>query len=95
MVEERRPWPEEIRLSRDRKTLTIRFDDGRAFPLAAEYLRVLSPSAEVQGHSPEQRVTVGGTVIPGSGVTNAGIADPWIIDRVASTDESQRSIPGP
>ena len=60
MVEQRRPWPEEIRLSRDKKTLTVRFDDGRAFPLAAEYLRVLSPSAEVQGHSPEQRVTVGG-----------------------------------
>jgi DUF971 family protein len=60
VVEQRRPWPEEIRLSRDKKTLTVRFDDGRAFPLAAEYLRVLSPSAEVQGHSPEQRVTVGG-----------------------------------
>src|SRR5688572_9131787 len=43
VVEERRPWPEEIRLSRDKKTLTIRFDDGREFPLPAEYLRVLSP----------------------------------------------------
>jgi len=38
----------------------VTFDDGRSFMLPAELLRVLSPSAEVQGHSPEQRVTVGG-----------------------------------
>ena len=36
------------------------FDDGRNFKLPAEFLRVESPSAEVQGHSPEQRVTVAG-----------------------------------
>jgi ATP-binding protein involved in chromosome partitioning len=29
------------------------------FALTAEMLRVMSPSAEVQGHSPEQRVTIG------------------------------------
>jgi DUF971 family protein len=62
MAEEKRPWPEEIRLSKDRKTLTIRFDDDLTFALSAEYLRVLSPSAEVQGHSPEQRVTVPGKI---------------------------------
>ena len=39
--------------------LTVTFSDGR-FDLPAEMLRVLSPSAEVQGHSPEQRVTVPG-----------------------------------
>ena len=33
---------------------------AKAMRLPAEYLRVFSPSAEVQGHSPEQRVTVGG-----------------------------------
>ena len=33
---------------------------GQRFELSAEMLRVMSPSAEVQGHSPEQRVTVGG-----------------------------------
>lgn len=60
MSEEKRPWPTEIRLGKDRRTLTVTFDDGRAFPLAAEYLRVLSPSAEVQGHSPDQRITVSG-----------------------------------
>jgi DUF971 family protein len=62
LPEEKRPWPSEIRLGKDRKTLTVRFDDGADFALAAEYLRVLSPSAEVQGHSREQRVTVGGKI---------------------------------
>lgn len=60
MTEEKRPWPTEIRLSKDRRRLTVRFDDGADFPLSAEYLRVLSPSAEVQGHSRDQRVTVPG-----------------------------------
>ena len=54
------PWPTEIRLSRDRRTLTVAFDTGETHALPAEYLRVFSPSAEVQGHSPEQRVTLGG-----------------------------------
>jgi DUF971 family protein len=54
------PWPLELRLSKDRKTLTVAFDSGEVHALAAEYLRVFSPSAEVQGHSPEQRQTVGG-----------------------------------
>jgi DUF971 family protein len=55
-------WPTEIRLRRDRRSLGLGFDDGAAFDLPAEYLRVLSPSAEVQGHSPEQRQTVGGKI---------------------------------
>lgn len=54
------PWPTEIRLAADRARLIVRFDDGTDYELPAEYLRVLSPSAEVQGHSPEQRQTVGG-----------------------------------
>jgi len=54
------PWPTEIRLSKDRRTLTVTFDNGESHALAAEYLRVFSPSAEVQGHSPEQRQLVGG-----------------------------------
>ncbi|MFM1813329.1 MAG: hypothetical protein RLZ98_24 [Pseudomonadota bacterium] len=40
--------------------LKITFEDGETHDLTAEMLRVMSPSAEVQGHSPEQRVTVGG-----------------------------------
>jgi DUF971 family protein len=54
------PWPTELRLHKDRRTLTITFDGGASFDLAAEYLRVQSQSAEVQGHSPDQRKTVPG-----------------------------------
>ena len=53
-------WPVEIRLLKDRRTLHVSFDDGTAFSLPAELLRVTSPSAEVQGHSEAQRKTVGG-----------------------------------
>jgi DUF971 family protein len=53
-------WPTELRLSKDRKTLTVAFDGGESFALPAEYLRVRSPSAEVQGHSPDERKTVPG-----------------------------------
>lgn len=54
------PWPTELRLNKDRRTLTVAYDDGARFDLPAEYLRVNSPSAEVQGHSPTERVTVPG-----------------------------------
>jgi DUF971 family protein len=54
------PWPTELRLHKDRKALTIAFDSGESFDLAAEYLRVRSPSAEVQGHSPSERRVVAG-----------------------------------
>ena len=53
-------WPTELRLSKDRRWLRVSFDDGAAFDLPAEYLRVTSPSAEVQGHSPSERKTVPG-----------------------------------
>lgn len=54
------PTPSELRVSKDRRTLTVTFPGEGSFELPAEMLRVFSPSAEVQGHSPEQRVTVGG-----------------------------------
>ena len=54
------PWPIEIRLGKDKKVLTVAFDNGETFALSAEYLRVKSPSAEVQGHAPEERKTVPG-----------------------------------
>jgi DUF971 family protein len=50
----------EIRLQRAEKRLRVAFDDGSAFELPAEYLRVESPSAEVQGHGPGQKVIVAG-----------------------------------
>jgi DUF971 family protein len=51
--------PEEIRLNPDKDQLTVAFPDA-TYTLTAEMLRVTSPSAEVQGHSPSERVTVGG-----------------------------------
>ncbi|MGL5166580.1 MAG: gamma-butyrobetaine hydroxylase-like domain-containing protein [Afipia sp.] len=53
-------WPVEIKLAKDRRSLTIAFDNGENFTLSAELLRVTSPSAEVQGHSEAERKTVGG-----------------------------------
>jgi len=50
----------EIRLNKAERVLHVAFDDGSRFALPAEYLRVESPSAEVQGHSPDQRQTVAG-----------------------------------
>src|SRR5271168_2298081 len=54
------PWPTELRLQKDRKVLAVTFDNGGSFELPAEYLRVRSPSAEVQGHSPAERRVVAG-----------------------------------
>jgi DUF971 family protein len=53
-------WPSELRLAKDKRSLRVVFDDGTAFDLPAEYLRVTIPSAEVQGHSPSERKTVPG-----------------------------------
>lgn len=54
------PWPTELRLAKDRRVLTVSFDNEERHSLSAEYLRVFSPSAEVQGHSADQRKVVGG-----------------------------------
>lgn len=54
------PIPVELHLHRAEKRLEITFDDGSRFLLPAEYLRVESPSAEVQGHSPDQRQVISG-----------------------------------
>jgi DUF971 family protein len=53
-------WPSELKVSKDRRTLAVSFNDGVVVSLPAEMLRVLSPSAEVQGHGPGQAVTVPG-----------------------------------
>ena len=50
----------ELKLRRTERVLDVAFDDGTRFTLPAEYLRVESPSAEVQGHAPEERRTVPG-----------------------------------
>ena len=54
------PWPTELRLIKDEARLEVEFSDGRMFALPAEYLRVESPSAEVQGHGPSQKKIVAG-----------------------------------
>jgi ATP-binding protein involved in chromosome partitioning len=51
--------PPELKLSVAKDTLQVAFEGGPPVELTAEMLRVMSPSAEVQGHSAEQRVTVG------------------------------------
>jgi DUF971 family protein len=53
-------WPRELRQAKDGRSLSVIFDDGHQYDLAAEYLRVESPSAEVKGHGPGQEQLVWG-----------------------------------
>jgi len=53
-------WPTEIRLLKAEKILEVAFDNGVTFRYPAEFLRVESPSAEVQGHGPGQKTLVAG-----------------------------------
>ncbi len=53
-------WPTEIRLKSAERLLEVDFDNGAKFRLPAEYLRVESPSAEVQGHGPGEKQLVAG-----------------------------------
>jgi len=55
-----RPSPTEVRLKKEEKRLIITFSDGNRFEFPAELLRVESPSAEVQGHSPSQKQLIAG-----------------------------------
>jgi DUF971 family protein len=54
------PAVTELRYRAAEKLLEVGFEDGARFTLTAEYLRVESPSAEVQGHSPEQKRLIAG-----------------------------------
>jgi DUF971 family protein len=54
------PKPTEITLHRKSRTLEVAFGSGERFVMPCEYLRVHSPSAEVQGHGPGERVLVPG-----------------------------------
>lgn len=55
-----RHWPDEIRYHSAEKQLEVVFENGESFRIPAELLRVESPSAEVQGHSPDQKQVVAG-----------------------------------
>jgi DUF971 family protein len=59
-AEQEGPWPQALEYDPAGRALHVRFEGGEAFVLPAEYLRVESPSAEVQGHGPSQRQTVAG-----------------------------------
>ncbi len=52
--------PTEVRLDRAARTLVVSYADGERHVLPAEYLRVESPSAEVQGHGPGERRLIHG-----------------------------------
>ena len=52
----RRVRPTEIKLHKQSRVVEISFEDGKTFEFPCEYLRVYSPSAEVQGHGPGQEV---------------------------------------
>lgn len=54
------PWPRSLSYSRAERALRVAFEDGSTFELPAEYLRVESPSAEVQGHGASTK-----TIVPG------------------------------
>ena len=53
-------WPTDIQVHDEGRRLDVIYDDGVTATLSAQKLRVNSPSAEVQGHSPSQRVVVTG-----------------------------------
>jgi DUF971 family protein len=59
-MSDRNPVPTEIRMHRKSRVLELVYEDGDSVSLAAEYLRVYSPSAEVQGHGPGQAVLIVG-----------------------------------
>jgi DUF971 family protein len=48
-------WPTDIALRKGGHVLAVTFEDGTLHNISAELLRVESPSAEVQGHSPDQK----------------------------------------
>jgi DUF971 family protein len=55
-----RPWPTELRLSKGGDQLTVSFDDGEVFRLDAEYLRVMTGSAQDRGHGAGPRPAIPG-----------------------------------
>ena len=71
--------PTEIRVKKEERRLEIDFDDGKSFSIPAELLRVESPSAEVRGHGPSQKITIAGRRHVGiMGVEPVGNYAVWI-----------------
>lgn len=59
------PWPVNLVLDRSQNRLDIQFDNGQAYQLSAEYLRVMTPSAEDRGHGPAAGPGQGGRTVAG------------------------------
>lgn len=69
-------WPADILFRREARALRVTFDDGAIVEIPYEKLRVESPSAEVQGHSPDQKRTV-------TGKENVGVVEANPVGRYA------------
>lgn len=65
------PKPTALTLHRQSRLLEVAFDDGSTFRLPCEYLRVESPSAEVQGHGAGKKV-----LVPGKRQVNISAIEP-------------------
>ena len=70
------PTPTDIKLHQQSRMMEITFDNGRAFELSYEFLRVHSPSAEVRGHGPGQETLQ-------TGKKNVGITEVEAVGRYA------------
>ncbi len=70
-----RPWPNNLEFDRAARLLRIAFDDGEAFAIPFELLRVESPSAENKGH--------GGDQPPPKGKANVGVIEAQPVGRYA------------
>lgn len=67
------PRPSEIKLHQKSRVLELHFDDGFECNLPCEYLRVHSPSAEVQGHGPgQEKLQIGKESVGIENITPSG-----------------------
>jgi DUF971 family protein len=68
-----RPWPTELKLAKGGRSLCVAFDDGRVFELSAEYLRVMTGSAQDRGHGSGPRPPIPGkSAVSIVGITPVG-----------------------
>ena len=70
------PWPTDLSFNSKSRMLAIRFDDGAAFEIPFELLRVESPSAENKGHG-------GNAPPPVKGKANVGVVKAEPVGRYA------------
>src|SRR5205807_2512243 len=80
MRDNREQWPSELRLRENGRILSVSFENGDTYDLSAEYLRVMSPSAEVQGHRREERLIIGGKRHCSATEVQSGRA--WTLERI-------------